>query len=186
MFAWLRRVFGGSATTQKPRVLLSDIPALPCDHELRPVLDERYAAMRRAMAARDRDAILALLAGDFVSEDLEGRLMTGPHMADSVTALEIDRSERTAVTTLTSIAVDGDEADVQQRYHMTTTERRPNLPEALWTESRDRWRRVGDTWLLARTITEKREIVKNGRRVFEARPDPADPAVLSVGLEGPA
>jgi ketosteroid isomerase-like protein len=186
VFAWLRRIFGGAPTASTPAVLLSEIPALPSDHELRPVLDERYAAMRRAMAARDRDAILALLTDDFVSEDLEGRTTAGPAMADAVVALEIDRSQRTAVTTLTSIAVDGDEAAVQQRYHMTTTERKPNLPEALWTESRDVWRRFGDTWLLARTTTEKREIVKNGRRRFEARPDPPDASMIRVGLEGPA
>ncbi len=186
MFAWLRRLFGGRATTSKPAVLLSEIPAHPSDHELRPVLDERYAAMRRAMAERDRAAILALLTDDFVSEDLEGRTTTGARMADAVAALEIDRSQRTAVTTLTSIAVDGDEAAVQQRYHMTTTERKPNLPEALWTESHDRWRRAGDTWLLARTTTEKREIVMNGRRRFDARPDLPDPSILGIGLEGPA
>ena len=186
MFAWLRRLFGGSPAARRPAVLLSEIPALPSDHALRPVLDERYAAMRRAMAARDRDAILALLTDDFVSEDLAGRTVTGPHMADVVIALEIDRSQRTAVTTLTSVAAHGDEATVQQRYHMTTTERKPNLPEALWTESCDRWRRSGDMWLLARSTTEKRELVKNGRRAFEARPVPPDPAIASVGLEGPA
>ncbi|HEY6233675.1 MAG TPA: nuclear transport factor 2 family protein [Candidatus Elarobacter sp.] len=186
MFAWLRRLFGGSATTSKPRVLLSEISAHPSDHELRPALDERYDAMRRAMAARDRDAILALLTDDFVSEDLEGRTTSGRCMADAVVALEIDRSQRTADTTLTSIAVDGDEAEVQQRYPMTTTERTLNLPEALWTESRDRWRRAGDTWLLARTTTEKREIVKSGRCRFEERPDPPDASIVSIGLEGPA
>jgi ketosteroid isomerase-like protein len=186
VFGRLRRLFGGRATTSRPAVLLSERPALPSDHALRPALDERYAVMRRAMAARDRDAILALLTDDFVSEDLEGRVTTGPAMADAVTALDIDRSQRTAVTTLTSIAVVGDEAVVQQRSYMSTTERKPNLPEALWTESYDRWRRAGDTWLLARSTTEKREIVKNGRTRFEERPDPADPAILSAGLEGPA
>ncbi|HEV2642101.1 MAG TPA: nuclear transport factor 2 family protein [Candidatus Elarobacter sp.] len=150
------------------------------------MLDERYLAMRHAMAAGDRDAILALLTGDFVSEDLDGRTRTGLGMADAVAALDIDRSQRTAVTTLTFIAVEGDEAVVRQRYQMTTTERNPYLPEALWTQSCDRWRRVGDTWLLARSTTEKREIVKNGRRRFEARPDPADPSIVSIGIEGPA
>ena len=89
MFAWLRRLLRGRATTSRPAVLLSEIPAHPSDHELRPVLDERYAAMRRAMAERDRAAILALLTDDFVSEDLEGRTTSGVRIADAVVALEI-------------------------------------------------------------------------------------------------
>jgi ketosteroid isomerase-like protein len=181
VFAWLRRFFGGPAAA--PERLLSKIPATPCDHDLRPVLDERYLAMRAAMAARDRSAILALLTDDFVSEDLDGRRSSGGAMADAVIALEIDRSQRTAVTTLTSIVTHGDEAEVQQRYHMTTTERRTNLPQAMWTESRDRWRKVDRTWLLANTTTQKLEVLRNGRRVFRARLDPADSSV-SIELQG--
>jgi hypothetical protein len=41
------------------------------------VLDERYLDMRAAMGARDREAILALLTPDFVSEDLDGRESDG-------------------------------------------------------------------------------------------------------------
>jgi ketosteroid isomerase-like protein len=166
-------------------VLLSEIPALPVDHPLRAALDERYFQMRLAMAARDANALRAVLARDFVSEDIEGRCRDAAAMIESVMQLEIDRSKRAAETTLTAIDRVGDEALVDQRYAMTTSEVNPSLPQALWTRSRDIWRWSDERWLLARTTTIAIEVVKNGRRIYRHRPDPIDTGTV-VELSGPA
>jgi ketosteroid isomerase-like protein len=184
LFDWFATLLRRGRSRSR-RVLLSETPALPVDHPLRPTLDERYLAMRRAMAHGNRDAILAMVTADFVSEDLDGRRIDGAAMADAVLRLTIDRSKRTAETTITAIDVSGDEATVVQRYAMTTTERRIGLPEALWTESIDCWRAETGSWRLARSTTQALEVQIAGRRRFRRRLDPHDGSV-SIELRGPA
>ena len=143
---------------------------MPSEGSLRPVLDQRYVAMRSAMASGEREAILALLAPDFVSEDLDGRCIDGLTMADRVVALKIDRSKRVAVTTLAELTREGDEVLVDQFYRMTTTERSANIPDAVFARSLDRW-------YFVRTTTQALEAHRGRRRTFRARLDPADPGV---------
>lgn len=150
---------------------------MPSEGSLRPVLDQRYVAMRSAMASGEREAILALLAPDFVSEDLDGRCIDGLTMADRVVALKIDRSKRVAVTTLAELTREGDEVLVDQFYRMTTTERSANIPDAVFARSLDRWRLVGGEWYFVRTTTQALEAHRGRRRTFRARLDPADPGV---------
>ncbi|HEX3467029.1 MAG TPA: nuclear transport factor 2 family protein [Candidatus Elarobacter sp.] len=184
MFAWLKRLVGGRGDVAR-RVLLSDVPALPVDHPLRKTLDERYFALRLAMASHDRQAIMHVLTPDFVSEDLDGRTSGAASMIENVTALQIDRSKRSVETTVTSIDQAGDVATVIQRYSMTTSEVSAAVPSALWTESCDVWRAVGTEWRLASTTTLAFEVVKNGRRTFRRRLQPSHGGI-SVELRGPA
>jgi ketosteroid isomerase-like protein len=166
-------------------VLLSERPAVPTDHPLRPALDARYLDMRAAMASRDRARILALFTPDFVSEDIDGRTIGASTLTDRVTALDIDRSKRTVSTTITAIDAHGDEAVVLQRYAMSTTERLPNVAEALWTESEDVWRCVDETWLSARTTTLAIETIRAGRHRMQERLVRDDPVFAAI-LEGPS
>jgi ketosteroid isomerase-like protein len=157
-------------------VLLSEIPAIPVDHPLRPILDQRYLDLRAAMASGDAGNVLAVLAPDFVSEDIDGKRQTGQQMAEAVTRLQIDRSKRTALTVITEIVIsgDGDLADVEQRYQMTTTEQRENLPRKLLTKSRDRWINIAGQWRVASTTTLAIEMVTNEKHALRARLDPSN------------
>jgi ketosteroid isomerase-like protein len=134
-------------------------PAVPADHPLRPVLDERYLAMRDAMARHDADGIRALLTEDFTSIDVSDRRQSGETMIRGVLALQLDRSKRTAQTTVTALDVraDGREAVVEQRYAMTTTGLSLTVPRALQTWSTDVWRDENGTWRLAQTRTNRIE-----------------------------
>src|SRR5579863_3522202 len=90
----------------------------PTDHPLRATLDDRYTALREAMSRRDRDAIASLLTPDFVSVDVRGKAVRSSEMIDSVLALNIDRSKRTAVTTLVDINEHDGLAIALQHYRM--------------------------------------------------------------------
>jgi ketosteroid isomerase-like protein len=145
----------GKRPTRKP---LSSYGFTPVDHPLRSVLDERYGAMREAMAARDAGAIAAILTDDFASLDVDGKRITADTMIESVRRLDIDRSKRTATTTLAAIAASPGRAIVLQNYSMTSTDDARATPKALQTMSVDTWDDVGGTWLLARTETRQLEV----------------------------
>lgn len=119
-----------------------------------------------------------------MSEDIDGRKIGASTLADRVAAITIDRSKPTVSTTITAIATKEDEAVVRQRYAMSTTERLPNVPQSLWTESEDVWRNIDGSWLLARTTTLGIETVHQGRHRIQQRLVRDDPA-FAVILEGP-
>jgi hypothetical protein len=184
MFRWLRALFQRRQGSPRP-VLLSKRPAVPTDHPLRAALDARYLDMRAAMAAGDRARILALFTLDFVSEDIDGHKIDASTLTDRVTALDIDRSKRAVSTTITAIDAHDGGAVVLQRYAMSTTERSPNVPEALWTESEDVWRFVDGTWRSAGTTTLAIETIRAGRLRSQQRVVRDDPDIAAI-LEGPS
>jgi len=151
---------------------------------MRALFDERYLAMRGAMAAHDAGALHEMHTPDFVSEDVEGRRRGVEAVIAAVINLEIDRSKRSAETTITHIEIEGDEARLVQRYAMTTTETSRTLPQALWAESHDVWHRAGEQWRIARTVTQRLEVVRNGERVYRTRLNPGDGRQIAE-LRGP-
>jgi ketosteroid isomerase-like protein len=169
---FLNRLFRFLRSEQRPkRVLLSERVFAPCEHELRPILDERYLAMRAAMASGSVDEIAALLTPDFVSINIDGASVSAKQMIDSVRKLSIDRSKRTAVTTLVDIQALGTEAKVLQHYSMTShADAPPSMPKYVQALSLDTWENAGGTWLHKRTETLETEVLSStGRHRYRAR-----------------
>ena len=88
-------------------------------------LEARYAAMKAAMAARDSNAISALLSPDFVSIDSSNKSEDAAVMIQEVASSPRDPN-KDSHTTLTKITSDGDAAVVEQRYEMTTKKSGPD------------------------------------------------------------
>ena len=156
-------------------VLLASLSAVQCavaeetaaESALRGVLEGRYAAMKAAMAARDRQAVAALLAPDFVSVDLADKSETREQMLAQIALLPND-PEKVSETKLLSVKLNGDVATVSQRYHMTTTKVDGDgvrHPVVIVTLSTDTWVRSGDTWLMQRTVTDQIDYSVDGRSV---------------------
>ncbi len=129
--------------------------------------------MREAMASGRREAIAALLTSGFVSVDVRGKKSTGDQMIDSVLRLRIDRSRRTATTTLVDIEASANAARVLQHYAMTTTEDAVSIPKKLQTLSVDTWVYCNCTWLLAKTQTLEVESLSGIGAHFYAKAKPA-------------
>jgi hypothetical protein len=85
-------------------------------------------------------AIAGLLATGFVSVDVRGKVVDGHEMIASALALDIDRSKRSAVTTLVRIDESDGLALVLQHYSMESAPDAPkSMPRKLQTFSRDTW-----------------------------------------------
>jgi hypothetical protein len=145
------------------------------DAQLKAALEGRYAAMKSAMAERDPAAIKALLAPDFESVDVDGKVETADQMVGEVLALPKDPS-KVSDTTLLSVVQNADTVTVSQRYHMTKTKNRPDgTPQAveILTTSTDIWVRSGDQWLLRRTATETLDYKIDGKSLLHKEHAPA-------------
>ena len=127
--------------------------------------------MRAAMAARDGDAIAALLTPDFVSVNVDGNAISAEQMIRSAVGLNIDRSKRTAVTTLVGIEEVGNQAKVLQHYCMTAHDDAPSsMPKFVQALSIDTWEKAGETWLIKRTETLETEAMSSaGKHTYRAR-----------------
>ena len=137
------------------------------ESSLKSVLEGRYAALKTAIDARDRQALAALLAPDFVSVDISGKSQAAEQMLTQLAALPKDPN-RASETTLVSVKLDGDVATVSQRYHMTSakvTSDGSRHPTELETLSTDTWVRSGDTWLLRKTATDELDYSVDGKRM---------------------
>jgi ketosteroid isomerase-like protein len=138
------------------------------DAQLREVLQQRYAAMKSAMATRDAKAIAALLAPDFESVDVNGKTETADQMVQQVVALPQD-PDKTSDTTIVSVARSGTKATVVQRYHMTTTKTGPAAADShtidLLATSTDTWLDANGVWLLQRTVTDQLDYSIDGKVV---------------------
>ena len=169
----------GVGTNKHKQPQLFERQFAPAEHPLRPTLEARYAAMRDAMASGQREAVSALLAPAFVSVDVRGKESTAEQMIDSVVKLRIDRSKRTATTTLVSIEEASGMARVLQHYDMTTTENvGPTMPKNLQTLSIDKWVNCNGTWLAAKTQTLEVEVISGtgAHRYLKAKPSTKPPS----------
>jgi ketosteroid isomerase-like protein len=141
--------------------------AAATDGSLRSVLEERYAAMKSAMDS-DPKTVAALLAPDFLSEDLSGKTESASDMIQQLGTMPKDPN-RVSDTTVLSVQVSGDTATVQQRYHMTTTKAGADgttrQAVELETLSTDTWINSAGTWLLRRTVTNQLDYKIDGRLV---------------------
>lgn len=140
-------------------------------HPLRPTLDQRYLALRAAMASGNADEIGAILAPQFASVDVRGNETTAEQMINSVLNLQIDRSKGQVATTLVTVEAHHDIARVLQHYSMTTTPDAPkSMPRKLQTLSADTWREVNGEWRLSKTRTLEIEVLDaNGRHRYVKR-----------------
>lgn len=155
-------------------LLLASLSAVPgataqtaAESPLKTVLEGRYAAMKTAIDAKDRQAVAAFLAPDFTSIDVAGKSLTAEQMLDQFAKSPKDPN-RVSQTTVESVKLDGDVATVSQRYHMSSakiTADGSRHPTELETLSTDTWVRSGDTWLLKKTVTEELDYSVDGKRM---------------------
>ncbi|MFY9836465.1 MAG: nuclear transport factor 2 family protein [Xanthobacteraceae bacterium] len=118
--------------------------------DLRLQLEARYAAMKAAMAARDSDAITALLTPDFVSTDSSNKSEDAAMMIQEVASSPRDPN-KDSHTTLTKTTSAGDSAVAEQRYEMTTKKTGPDgtmQDIRLITLSTDTWVHLNGSWRL--------------------------------------
>lgn len=136
---------------------------------VRTVLEERYAALKLAMAHRDREALAAVLAADFLSEDASGKTTTFDQMLQELAAVPKDQN-RISETTVLSVQLVGNVATARQRYHMRTTKLAPDGATRQAVEmvalSIDTWVLANGAWLLQRTVTEQMDYKVDGRLVL--------------------
>jgi len=121
------------------------------------VFQERYAAMKAAMASRSEGAIAALLAPGFVSEDARGKLSNAGEMIRQVVALPRD-PDRKSATRVVSVEVVGDTATVEQTYDASN----PKKDFSLRAKSTDTWQRVRGQWLLKKSVTMELDVTSDG------------------------
>jgi hypothetical protein len=158
MLSWLLNILGFGHLSGKKQLFARTFE--PSTHPLRPVFDERYSQMRASMASGDKKAIAELLTPDFVSVDVSGNASTAEKMIDAVLALDLDRSKRVAVTTITNVDARDDEAVLLQHYSMkSSSDATRSMPRNLQTLSEDVWRNEAGRWLLHRTVTLEVEFV---------------------------
>jgi ketosteroid isomerase-like protein len=153
-------------------VLLASLSAVQCvaaepaaESALKSVLEGRYAALKAAIDARDRQALAALLAPGFASVDVSGKSQTAEQMLTQLAASRKDPN-KVSETTLLSVKLNGDVATVSQRYHMTSakvTSDGSRHPVELVTLSTDTWIRSGDSWLLRQTATDQLDYSVDGK-----------------------
>jgi ketosteroid isomerase-like protein len=143
------------------------------DSGLKKELEKRYAAMKVAIDARDRQALATFLTPDFVNVDVSDKPQTAEEMLSHLAASRKDPN-RKSETTVLSVRLNGNVATVSQRYHMTTVKvssdgsRHPTEIEALST---DTWVRSGNTWLLQKTVAEERDYSVDGKKMpHQVRP----------------
>jgi hypothetical protein len=143
------------------------IAAYAQDDTLRPALENRYAAMKAAMAAKDQHAISSLLAPDFVSVDIAGHTENASQMIKDVVDLPADPNQ-ISETTLLDIKNDANRVFVDQRYDMKTKKDAPEGPAhevELTTLSSDTWVNSKGIWLLQRTETKQMDYSVDGKVV---------------------
>lgn len=139
----------------------------------RSALESRYAAMKSAMAAKNGEAISAILAEDFVSVDISGKTGNASQVIQEVLALPFDPN-KASKTTLTSIKTDADKAMVEQRYDMKTKKNDQNGNShdvELITSSSDTWVSKKGVWLLQRTETKQMDYTIDGKTVVHKARD---------------
>jgi ketosteroid isomerase-like protein len=134
--------------------------------DLRSSFEERYAAMKSAIANRDADALTSLLAPDFTSTDISGRTETGAQMIGELKKLPVD-NRKTSKTTIRSIKLKGSTAVVEQSYEMKTTKVAADgstQSVELTTVSEDSWiKSANGVWLCQSTATNQLDYLLNGQ-----------------------
>jgi ketosteroid isomerase-like protein len=148
--------------------------AFAAEPDLQPRLEAQYEALKAAMAARDSNAIAALLTPDFVTVDSSNQSKDATKMIEETAALPVDPN-KDSHTTLTNVNRNGDTAVVEQRYDMTTKRTGPDgsmQDIKLTTLSTDTWVNSNGFWRLKRSVTNQLDIAINGQTVIhKVRPN---------------
>jgi ketosteroid isomerase-like protein len=127
-------------------------------------LQARYSEMKVAMAAKDANAIRAIVAPDFTSTDASGRVEAISELLAGIASLQPDPN-KVSKTTIKSIIAQGGTAIVKQAYEMRTMRSAPDgtsYPFSMLARSTDIWTKFDNRWRLSRTMTEEMSIFKNG------------------------
>jgi ketosteroid isomerase-like protein len=148
--------------------------ALAAEPDLQPRLEAQYGALRAAMAARDSNAIAALLTPDFVSVESSNQSKDATKMIEETASSPVDPN-KDSHTTLTDVNRNGDMAIVEQRYDMTTKAigRDGTMQDIkITTLSTDTWVNSNGVWRLKRSVTNQLDVGINGQAIIhKVRPN---------------
>jgi hypothetical protein len=156
VFLWIACSFAGSTWASAAD-----------EANLRPVLEDRYAAMKSAMEKRDGDALSSLLTANFVSVDVSGQQENAAQIIAELKQLPADDA-RTSKTTIRSIKVERGTARVEQEYDMKTKRAAADgkiQDIELVTVSEDVWILSKGVWLCESTSTNQVDYTVNGQAV---------------------
>lgn len=147
-----------SGVAQAAPVCATDGPAAKA------ALVQRYADLKTTMNARDKAAIMAILAPGFVSEKASGEKLDADAMIAGLMQLPHDPN-KVSTTTIDGLSLKGVVAEVAQHYHLTTIKPGPDgKPRAIEIDahSTDVWSCANGVWLQNSTRTDDLELKVDG------------------------
>ncbi|TCM19489.1 uncharacterized protein DUF4440 [Novosphingobium sp. PhB165] len=148
-------------------------------------LEARYAALKTAMDTREPDDIKPFLTPDFKRTDLGGNSMNADDMIERLANIPVDPS-RKSTNTITSVTVNGQTAEVEQRQDASDNRqgRDGETHQIAMSElSHDTWVQTDKGWLLKSTETEQMTISRDGQVVRTMKK--GDPMPPRGGRGGP-
>jgi hypothetical protein len=142
------------------------------NHQLKRILESRYAEMKAAMAARNEPSIRGLLAPSFVSIDSNGNSENADQMIKELIATPQDPNKKSK-TTIISVERNGNAVTVVQQYYMTSI-RKPADASTLQTieiiaRSTDTWQLICGVWLYERTATDELQYSVDGKAAIHKK-----------------
>ncbi len=150
-------------------------------------LEARYAAYKTAMDTREPDDIKPFLTPDFKRTDLGGNSMSADQMIDRLANIPVDPS-RKSTTTIVSLTVNGQTAEVEQRQDASGSRQDRDGQShvfAMSELSHDTWVQGDKGWLLKSTETEQMTISRDGQVVRTMKKgDPMPPRGFGGGRGG--
>lgn len=140
-------------------------------------IEARYEQLRDAMDSREGARIKPLLAPDFVRTDLGNNVMSADELIAGLAKIPVD-PDRKSETTLQSVTVDGNTAEVvQEQVASDTREGRDGKVHVFGTKSlsHDTWVQGDGGWLLKATQAQSTAITRDGvtiRTIRKGDPEP--------------
>ena len=156
---------------QAPGCAATPAPAAaspPAQAEARRLLEQAYAANRRAHLAGDVDAVLAQRAPDFESLLPDGRVVTAAQQADASRNLLANVAEWVALTLdLGEIRIDGDALTVDVTQHTIRRQLRDGEMRLIenWVIQTETWVRTPDGLRIRRVENIRDQCVRIDGRI---------------------
>jgi hypothetical protein len=161
----LKRVLGAATLVALLSGFAGPAAAGGTDPALKAALEQRYTAMKAAMAAHDAGALRAILAPGFASIDVNGQRQNASQMIAEVRTIPSD-PHKTSATTVLSCSGTAKSLTVKQRFDLKTVRRGPDgAPHKveLVSLSTDTWVKPGAVWLMERTVTDDMTLYRDGK-----------------------
>jgi hypothetical protein len=142
-------------------------PAKTGDTDLKTALENRYWDMRAAIKSGDPNLYRKNMADDFVGIDLNDAKRDAGQVVAAL-GRSVPDDSRKEKTTIDSLKVDGDRAEVATTYDLKTIRKAVDgsaINYHMVTTSNDVWVKKDDQWLLQKTQAETGDVFINDKLV---------------------